>query len=239
MRVLIVDDEPAARSRLAMMLEELDVEVVGTAGNGLAALEAAARLRPDVLLLDVAMPEIDGIDVARMLPDPKPLIIFQTAYDDYAVSAFEHAAIDYLLKPVGLERLRASLDRAATRLGAPSYESLRQVIVPPIAPRVLVRDRGGHCLLGWDEVVRFATEGGAVFAVTGDRRYLTDFTLAELEARAAVPYLRVSRSELVRADAVRRIAQEADGGAELELVNGDRVRASRRRWPEVRAALGA
>ena len=94
MRVLIVDDEAAARRRLLIMLDELDVEVVGEAANGVEALEMVAERQPDVLLLDIAMPEVDGFDVAQHLVDPKPLIVFQTAYDEFALRAFEHEAVD-------------------------------------------------------------------------------------------------------------------------------------------------
>jgi YesN/AraC family two-component response regulator len=118
MRVLIVDDEAAARRRLELMLEELDVEVCGQATNGLEALDAVREMSPDVILLDVEMPEIDGLDVARHLPEPRPFVIFQTAYDSYALEAFEHAALDYLVKPVSLEKLERSLERVRARLEA-------------------------------------------------------------------------------------------------------------------------
>jgi two-component system response regulator AlgR len=117
MRVLIVDDEPAARRRLQLMLEELDVEVAGQAENGVRALELAASLRPDLLLLDIVMPEVDGFDVVRHLPEPRPLIVFQTAHDDFALEAFDHDAIDYVVKPVSLARLERALERARDRLG--------------------------------------------------------------------------------------------------------------------------
>jgi YesN/AraC family two-component response regulator len=115
-RVLIVDDEPAARSRLHTMLEELDVEVTGEAANGLEALDRVSTQRPDVLLLDISMPEVDGFDVVRHLPDPRPLVIFQTAFDEHALRAFEHEALDYVVKPVALDRLRQALERARVRL---------------------------------------------------------------------------------------------------------------------------
>ena len=115
MRVLIVDDESAARRRLAIMLSELDVEVVGEAKNGLEALQLVRERRPDVILLDITMPEVDGFDVAQHLPEPRPLIVFQTAFDEYALEAFDHEAIDYLVKPVMLPKLQRAIlwqDRA-------------------------------------------------------------------------------------------------------------------------------
>ena len=111
MRVLVVDDEVAARRRLSIMLSELDVETVGEAENGLEALKQVRERQPDVILLDITMPEVDGFDVAQHLPDPKPLIIFQTAFDEYALQAFDHEAIDYLVKPVTLPKLQRSIER--------------------------------------------------------------------------------------------------------------------------------
>lgn len=247
LRVLVVDDEPAARSRLQLMLEELDVESAGEAANGLEALEACRSRRPDVLLLDIEMPEIDGFDVARHLPDPAPLIIFQTAYDEYALQAFEHAALDYLVKPVALERLERALERARARLAAGRAEraltprllaTLRgAVAAPPRQPRVLVRDRGGHRLVPFSDVVRFTTEDGVVCARLHDSRYLTDYTLTELEERTSGSFVRVSRGDLVNLDAVVRILPSGDGAGELELAEGTRVRVSRRRFADVRRIL--
>src|SRR5512145_2783763 len=114
MRILIVDDEAPARRRLASMLEEIaseDVEIIGEADNGMTALELARSSRPDVILLDIAMPEVDGFDVARHLAEPRPLIIFQTAYHEHALQAFDHGALDYVVKPVRKERLARAIER--------------------------------------------------------------------------------------------------------------------------------
>ena len=250
MRVLIVDDEPAARRRLALMLEELDVEVAGEAANGLDALERVRAVQPDVLLLDIAMPEIDGLDVARHLGSPAPLIIFQTAYDEFALAAFDHAAVDYLVKPVSLDRLERALGRARERLrtSGPAagdealtpdvIEALRSAVRPPArTPRLLVRDRGGHRLVAWADIRRFATEQGGVFAELADARLLTDYTLAELERRAGALFVRANRGDLVNIEHVVRIVANPEGTGELELAGGARVPVSRRRLTEVRRAL--
>ena len=113
MKILIADDEPLARERLRMLLSAHgDVAVVAEAGDGQATLDACARARPDVVLLDIAMPGIDGLDVARHLArlEPRPAVVFCTAYESHALSAFEAAAIDYLMKPVRAERLAAALE---------------------------------------------------------------------------------------------------------------------------------
>lgn len=250
MRILIVDDEPAARRRLEIMLAELDVEVVGTAGDGVAALEKITERKPDVVLLDIAMPEVDGFDVARHLTDPKPLIIFQTAYDEYALHAFEHEAVDYVLKPVTLKRLRRALDRARQRVelrSRPSFspdlvERLRSVVshaAPARRPRLLVREGNGHRLLPLSEIVRFTAKEGTVSAHTADGRFFADYALAELEERGGGSFLRPNRSELVNVEHIHRIESNGDGSATLMLAGGTSVHVSRRRAAEVKRALQA
>lgn len=249
MRVLIVDDEPAARQRLALMLEELDVEVVGEAANGVVALELVRTLKPDLLLLDITMPEVDGFDVARHLPEPRPLIVFQTAYDEHALQAFEHAAIDYLVKPVAREKLERALRRAEERQGAharpapPPLDAgvvgaLREAMgAPARRARLLVRDRGGHRLLPYGEILRFSAAEGLAYAHTATARYLTDYTLKEIEERAGDAFVRTSRADLVNLDHVVRIAPNGDGSATLALSDGSSVQVSRRRGAEVRRAV--
>lgn len=247
MRVLIVDDEPAARRRLSIMLEELDVEVVGTAANGVEALEQVTERAPDVLLLDIAMPEVDGLDVARHLSEPRPLIIFQTAYDEYALQAFEHEALDYVVKPVTLERLSSALERAERRLRAEGRPALSADLLDRLQtavgglgvrkPRLLVREGTGRRLLPLAEIVRFTADEGAVYAVIESGRYLTDYTLSELEARTAGLFVRASRSELVNLDRVRKITPTGDGSATLVLIDGTEVHVSRRRATSVKEAL--
>jgi DNA-binding LytR/AlgR family response regulator len=246
-RVLVVDDERAARQRLAMMLEELDVEVVGEAENGLVALRMARERRPDLVLLDIQMPEVDGFDVARHLPEPRPLVVFQTAYDEYALRAFDHAALDYLVKPVPMDRLRRAIERARGRAGEDGpartlderlLESLRAATAaPPARPRLLVRDGAGYRLQPLADVERFSAEEGAVYA-HGAGRWMVDYTLRELQERAGVGFVRASRSELVNVDHVARIVAPGDGTATLVLAGGTRVAVSRRQLAEVWRALG-
>lgn len=248
MRVLIVDDEPAARHRLQVMLHELDVEIVGEAANGVEALQLAAERRPEVMLLDIAMPEVDGFDVARHLREPRPLLIFQTAHDEYALRAFEHEALDYVVKPVVLERLRQALERAARRLTTPtqplSAELLSRIQTAVggatfTRPRLLVRDGAGHRLVALDDIVRFTASRGSTHAHVGALRLPTDYTLAELEDRTRGRFVRTSRAELVNVDRVERFVREGDGTALITLADGTRVPVSRRRASDVRQALEA
>src|ERR1700744_1668702 len=127
MKALIVDDEPLAREPLASLLREAGGEVVGEAADGRAAVEAAAKLTPDVILLDIRMPVMDGLEAARHIAqlESPPAVIFCTAYDEHALAAFEVSVIDYLLKPVRLERLRAALERAQ-RFAAKMVEKVEQ-----------------------------------------------------------------------------------------------------------------
>ena len=246
MRVLIVDDEPNARRRLAIMLEELDVEVAGEAENGVEALQFARERQPDVLLLDIAMPEVDGFDVARHLPEPKPLIIFQTAYHEFALKAFEHEALDYVVKPVGLERLRKALERAQRRLESEKRPDLSTDLISRLTSaigestrtaRVLVNDGTGHRLVPYRDISRFMTDDGRVVACTESGRYFCDYTLNELEQRTAGSFVRASRAELVNVEKIQRIESAGEGLAVLTLVDKTRVNVSRRRVFDVRRAL--
>jgi len=248
MRVLVVDDEPAARQRLAAMLEELDVEVVGEAADGVAALAQARALAPDVILLDIVMPEADGFEVVRHLTPPKPLVIFQTAYSDHAIKAFEHEALDYVVKPVTRARLQQAIDRARRRLSDRGSTEVPAALLarveavlaqsrPARKSRVLVRHGSGHRALALRDVTRFTANDGLVSAVTSSGQFLTDYTLNELEARLPGAFIRVSRADLVQVDRIDRVASNGDGSATLTLTDGDVVRVSRRRAADVRRSL--
>jgi DNA-binding LytR/AlgR family response regulator len=250
MRVLIVDDEAAARRRLSALVEELDatgVEIVGEAPNGIAALELVRDKRPDVVLLDISMPEVDGFDVARRLPDPRPLIIFQTAHHEHALEAFEHEALDYVVKPVRKARLAQALERARTRLASmpqPAWDAAALSTLgvalgyqPGRAARLLVRYGPAHRLVALHDIVRLTAAEGCVYAHTSTGVMSTDYTISELETRIGGSFVRVSRAELVNLRHVHGVASNGDGSATLTLSDGTAVRVSRRRAAGVRRAL--
>ena len=247
MRVLIVDDETAARRRLGIMLSELDVEVVGEAENGLEALKQVRERKPDVILLDITMPEVDGFDVAQHMPDPKPLIIFQTAFDEYALRAFDHEAIDYLVKPVTLPKLQRSIERARGRLETYRNQALSQDVLRNLRAslkqpggarsRVLVREGGGYRLVPYEDIILFRAHQGAVRARTPEAEHATDYTLSDLEERFGTAFVRPNRSELVNAERIERIASNGDGSATLTLQDGTTIHVTRRRAAEVRRVL--
>jgi two-component system, LytTR family, response regulator AlgR len=250
-RLLIVDDEAAARRRLAELVEEIDptgIDIVGEAPDGVAALELVRLKHPDVILLDIAMPEVDGLDVVRHLPEPRPLVIFQTAYQEYAIQAFDHEALDYVVKPVRRERLAQALERARARLahagvrGAATAEDLERfgsaLGFERVRPaRLLVRHGAGHRLMPVADVTRFSAADGLVHAHTAGGAPMTDYTLTELEARLAAGFVRISRADLVNVAHIQRIASNGDGSATLTLSDGATVHVSRRRAASVRRLL--
>ncbi|MDC0672289.1 LytR/AlgR family response regulator transcription factor [Nannocystis radixulma] len=229
MKVLVVDDEAPARRRLVRMLERIaGVQVVGEADDGLAALRLIGELRPDVVLLDVHMPELDGIELAETTAE-LPAIVFVTAHPDYAVRAFAVAAQDYLLKPVQQQRLEQALARVEARAA-----SARQ------ATPVRISARAGDSVRLFDprSITRFhAADKYTVFRV-GDEEHVLDDSLNTLEDRlGGLEFLRVHRSELVNLLEVRTLHQR-DGTAVLELSDGQRAHVSRRTLAEVKRRLG-
>jgi two-component system LytT family response regulator len=244
LRALIVDDEDLARSALRRLLAETGgVEIVGEASNGVEALEAIAELRPDVALLDIEMPGFDGFEVMQQLENP-PAIIFVTAYDDYAVRAFEANAIDYLLKPVRLERLARALGRVRERLGTPDAARDREV-------REVARERGGPLqriaarrgkrivIVPVRDIIRIEIEEKLVFAVTANDRLLIEKTITELEAMLEpAGFLRISRGELVNLETVKELLPWFSGTWRVKLANGEERDVSRDRAKQLREAMG-
>lgn len=223
-KVLIVDDERPARERLHRLLGALDgVSVCGEAEDGLSAIQQIADLRPDVVLLDVEMPGCRGTEVAASLPEPRPNIIFCTAYDRYAVEAFELRAIDYLLKPVTRARLEQALARTRAADGK---------LPPP--QRFLARAGERYVVIPVADIVAFLSESGLTKLCTRDREYWMDPTLNDLEDRLdAAHFFRVSRSALIRLDEIKEVAPLPGGSGQVTLKSGRREEVSRRRFREL------
>jgi two-component system, LytTR family, response regulator len=242
MRVLIVDDEAPARARLRQMLAaHADLEIVGEAETGTQAMEMAVELRPDLLLLDIQMPGSSGIDVAACLPEPRPQVIFCTAYDQHAVDAFELHAVDYLLKPISRARLAQALDRVRTlAAGTPAAtldHALRSSTTTPA--RFLVKNAGHYLVVGEARVICFSSEDGLTRMVADGGQYWMDPTLNELEARLdPARFFRISRAAMISLNAVAEIFPMPGGSGEVLLKNGQRLEVSRRRFRELLEALG-
>jgi two-component system response regulator AlgR len=214
MRVLIVDDESPARERLRSMLTEAGTfEVAGEAANGEQALDLVDRLEPDIVLLDVRMPGIDGLEVARhlaTLPEP-PAVIFTTAFDEYALQAFESEAVAYLLKPIRAEKLQAALTKAA-RLTRPQLQQIANAAREPNRrTHIGVRGRDGLKLIPLDDVLCFQADQKYTTVKHAKGEDLIEDSLKTLEEEFSPGFLRVHRNALVNTKYLERIARDASG----------------------------
>lgn len=252
LRLLLVDDEAPARRRMGELLSdiaaELPTQLVGEAANGEEALARQQAEPAQVALVDIRMPGMDGLELAQHLaglPQP-PVVIFVTAFDDYAVQAFELNAVDYLLKPVRAARLAVALDKARRlpplaaetlgrlRQGAGGWERQRR--------HLSCHERGRLLLVPVAEVLYFKADLKYVSARTRDRAYLLDETLTHLEEEFADRFVRLHRGVLVARDALTGFARGVGGGEDggdqwLALVKDlpeERLPVSRRQWPVVK-----
>jgi two-component system, LytTR family, response regulator AlgR len=214
LRVLIVDDEPPARERLRSMLVEFgDFDVAGEAGNGEQALNQVDKLVPDIVLLDVRMPGIDGIEVARQLATmgEPPAVIFTTAFDEYALEAFESQAVAYLLKPIRAEKLKAALAKAG-RLTRPQLQQMASATREPAhRSHIGVRGRDGLKLIPVDEVLCFNADQKYTTVRHLKGEDLIEDSLKTLEEEFAANFVRIHRNALVNTKYLERIARDADG----------------------------
>jgi two-component system LytT family response regulator len=244
-RILVVDDEPLARRKLAALIADVPwTSQVGEARDGASALEAVARLRPDIVFLDIQMPELSGIQVLERLRElePAPAVIFTTAFDQYAVTAFELEAIDYLLKPFGHRRFLAALERARNLVqmqgGVATLDRARALLSPRAgAPfdRIFVRDGSAVLPLLLADIERIEAQDDYVMIHTQRKRYLVSLRIRDLENRLPnPPFLRVHRSHIVNLDQVDRLAGLDDARFEVRMKNGALVPVSRARSQEIR-----
>jgi two-component system, LytTR family, response regulator len=244
MRILIADDESRARRRLATMLADYsEVEICAETADGISTLEAIERLNPDVVLLDIEMPGLDGFEVIRELSGPKaPLIVFVTGYNKYAIRAFEVSAVDYLLKPITEDRLKQSLERARhnllRELVFPSMEAMRQIRRLTGAldaqilyvKRVVGQRKSKSYILQVPEIQAFVCTDEQVYAVTANQeRSILNHTLKDLEARLNPNrFVRVHRQAIVNIAYVAEIDQTPSGDGSAKLECGLTVDVSRR-----------
>jgi two-component system response regulator AlgR len=213
LKVLIVDDEPPARERLRSLLGEIaDVSVVGEAVSGAEALSLTYDLSPDIVLLDVRMPEMDGLEAARhlnVLEEP-PAVIFTTAYDEYAVEAFEAHAVGYLLKPVRKEQLAAALTRAG-RLTRAQLQKLAISGAEARRTHIAARSREGLKLIPIEEVQYFLADRKYTTVAHVKGEDLIEDSLRLLEGEFGAAFVRIHRNALVAVKHLERIERSADG----------------------------
>lgn len=217
--VLIADDEPPARERLKRLLAELgDITVAGEAASGREALEQAARCSPDVVLLDVRMPGMDGIETARHLSilEEPPAVIFTTAYDQYAVNAFETRAVGYLLKPVHRDKLAAALAHA-DRLTRPQLQRLAAAAGEPRRTHIAVRRREEVRLIPTTQVLYFQAEQKYTTVRHSQGEDLIEESLRTLEEELGNGFVRIHRNALVNVQYLERVERNPDGRYSVSL----------------------
>jgi len=242
MKVLIVDDEAPARDRLRQLLEDSGKhEIVGEAAHGQEALDIAASVTPDVVLLDIRMPGVDGIETAHHLNtfDPSPAIVFTTAYDEYAIDAFEANAIGYVLKPVRRERLDQALSQAARLTSAALLEAGKQSGIAEQRRHVCARVQGELKLIPVADVLYFVADQKYVSVIHTKGSDLIDDPLKSLEHEFAAQFVRIHRGALVAVDAVDSLKKDDEGRTQVMLRNrdDDDLFVSRRHVADVRRRL--
>jgi two-component system LytT family response regulator len=224
-RAVVVDDEDLARRRLLKLLLKYgeEVEVVGEAANGEEAVALISSLRPDVVFLDVQMPGCDGFEVVRRLQE-KPFIVFATAYNEYALKAFEENSVDYLLKPVEQKRLDRTLDKLRRFVGTSSLsvneniERMLSRLASPMLQRLKVSVGDKIYLIDLPDIVYFESRDKYTYLHTTDREYMIDETLADLEVKLnGSTFVRIHRSYIVNVNFIRELVRWFAGRYKVRL----------------------
>jgi two-component system, LytTR family, response regulator len=241
LRIVIVDDEEPARLALRQDLAGLDdVEIVAECTNGFEAVKVVGELRPDVILLDVQMPKLDGFEVLELVGGEVP-VIFVTAYDEFAIKAFDVHAVDYLLKPVAQARLRAAIDRARARTTAgPSPAALKASARPPGAPleRVVVRDGAQVHVVAAERIDYVEAQDDYVGIRTAGRTLLKEQTLGDLETQLdARRFVRIHRSYLLNIERLARVELYAKDSRLAILADGTKLPVSRAGYQRLQQLL--
>ena len=238
-KIVVVDDEALARQRLASLIEELGApyELAAEAANGQEALDQCQRMHADLVLMDIRMPGMDGLEAARRLAevDRPPAVIFTTAYEEHALEAFDTAAQDYLLKPVRRDRLQAALERAQ-RLTRSQLSAVNEAPEPP--PQLSASYRGGVRTLPLDQVIFLRAEAKYVVARHAEGELLLEESLKRLHKLYGEWFLRIHRNALVSRRHLAGLEKDLEGNTRLVLRDcEDRLEISRRHLPEVRRLL--
>jgi len=242
-RAVIIEDEPIARDQLRELLGDVDwIECVGEASDGVTAVSVIDEVKPDLVFLDIEMPELSGLDVLQRIQHD-PAIVFTTAYDKFAVAAFELEAIDYLLKPFGRDRLFAALERVRRAIrddddvavARRAHEALNQLSGSEPLTRIFVRDRGRIVPIAVRDIERLEADDDYVAVHSRGRRYLVYLNLSEFEARLdPTAFLRIHRSHIVNLDFVASLASFDATRLQVELRDGTKLLASRTRSKELK-----
>lgn len=221
LRTLVVDDEPLARTNLLVLLRRHpDIDIVAECSSGIEALAEIRRLKPDLVFLDVQMPECDGFDVLEMLGNPTSAIIFVTAYDTYALRAFEVGALDYLLKPFDDARFERTLERARTRIAATSST--------PRTNAFAIKSVGQVLFVPWSDIDWIEAADYYASLHVASKRHLIRRSMAELEQELdPSQFCRIHRSTIVKIDRIRSLELNENGDYDVLLHDHTRLRMSR------------
>ncbi len=240
MKVIIIDDEPLARSLLAELLEgEKNIEIVAECGDGFEGLKAVQELQPDLIFLDIQMPKITGFEMLELLDNP-PHVIFTTAYDEYALKAFEVNALDYLLKPVNAERLVKALEKLSTRSSSEAI-SIKEKIpqLPEQAQRIVVKVNGNIKILPLNEVFYLESADDYVKVHASDKYYLKHQTMSKFEAQLPVQqFVRIHRSYIANVQHIHKLDLYEKDQYCVVLRNDVRLPVSRSGYAKLKEVLG-
>ena len=232
-RTVIVDDEPLARTNLTILLHlHPEIEIVAECGSGHEALSVIRTSKPDLVFFDVQMPECDGFDVVEMLGGDAPCVVFVTAYDNYALRAFEVGALDYLLKPFDKARFERALERAKEKVALAKH-------APQTRQSFVIKTAGQVCFVAASEIDWIEAADYYVCLHAGTKTHLLRQSMAELEQDLDCnAYCRIHRSAIVKLEKVRRLELNESGEYDVLLSSGTRVRLSRRYRKEPQSRLG-
>ena len=253
LRIIIADDERPARNFLRAILSQFeDAELIGEAGNGLEALEMIRELKPDIALLDLQMPELSGLEAVKLLKKNElPLVAFVTAYDEFAVQAFELNAVDYLLKPIEKNRLRGTLDRAQDRLEQKDLlekakDNLKEAVAvyeqtnkDDLLERIPLKKNDEIFLVSTSEIASIIADGELLHITTANNeKYLINHRLKDLENRLDPErFIRLSRGAIANIEMFEKISPISGGTYQITLKNGQEVSTSRQQSRILRERL--
>lgn len=243
-KTIIIEDEQLARQRLKRLLANYaEIEIIAEAENGAQGLEMINQHQPDLVFLDIEMPLLNGFEMLAKLTENQPKVVFTTAYDQYAIKAFEEGSIDYLLKPIELERLDKTIHKLKqTNLAKPAIaiEDLLLQIKGKATIKTLTVKLGDRILLiKIDDIIHIQAEEKYVFLHTNDgKKHLTDYTLSILETKLPEDFLRIHRSDIINTNHITEIRRGFNGALIFVMSNGEKITSSRSNSESLRTKFG-
>jgi len=243
-RTIIVEDEQLARQRLKRLLANYEeTEIIAEAENGMHGLELINKLHPDLIFLDIEMPVLNGFEMLAKLSLSQPKVVFTTAYDQYAIKAFDEGSIDYLLKPIELERLDKTINKLKqTNLAKPTIaieDLMLQIRGKSVIKTLTVKLGDRILLIKIEDIIHIQAEEKYVFLHTLDgKKHLTDYTLSVLETKLPDDFLRIHRSDIINTNQITEIRRGFNGALIFVMSNGAKITSSRSNSESLRTRFG-